>query len=130
MGDTFSPGGVDKLWRQSPLRSVAAIQTPLLMLQAESDQRCPAADNEQLFVALRQLGREVEYVLYPEESHVYASAGRPDRRIDRMTRMIDCSTVTCADATGTFALGSMVPSRRCPDAPAGRRMPTCCPSLA
>ena len=89
MGNTFSPEGIDKLWRQSPLRNVEAIRTPLLMLQAESDLRCPAADNEQLFVALRQLGREVEYVLYPEESHVYAAAGRPDRRIDRMARMID-----------------------------------------
>lgn len=89
MGDPLSPEGIDKLWRQSPLRNVASIRTPLLMFQAESDLRCPAADNEQLFVALRQLGREVEYVLYPEESHVYASAGRPDRRIDRMTRMID-----------------------------------------
>jgi dipeptidyl aminopeptidase/acylaminoacyl peptidase len=88
MGDPLSPEGIDKLWRQSPLRNVASVRTPLLMLQAESDLRCPAADNEQMFVALRQLGREVEYVLYPEESHVYASAGRPDRRIDRMTRMI------------------------------------------
>jgi hypothetical protein len=34
------------------------------------------------------LGRTVEYVLYPEESHVYASAGRPDRRIDRMNRVL------------------------------------------
>jgi dipeptidyl aminopeptidase/acylaminoacyl peptidase len=25
----------------------------------------------------------------PEESHTYASTGRPDRRIDRMTRMLD-----------------------------------------
>ena len=45
--------------------------------------------NEQLFIALRQLRRTVEYVLYPEESHVYSSSGRPDRRIDRMTRMLD-----------------------------------------
>jgi dipeptidyl aminopeptidase/acylaminoacyl peptidase len=62
---------------------------PLLMLQGEADQRCPPASNEQLFVALRVLGRTVEYVLYPEESHVYMAAGRPDRRIDRMTRMLD-----------------------------------------
>ena len=67
----------------------ADIRTPLLMLQAESDLRCPPQDNEQLFIALRHLGREVEYVLYPEESHTYASSGRPDRRIDRMTRMLD-----------------------------------------
>ncbi len=93
MGDPFSPEGIDRLWRQSPLRHVADIRTPLLMLQAEADLRCPPQDNEQLFIALRHLGRSVEYVLYPDESHVYSSSGRPDRRIDRMTRMLawfDC----------------------------------------
>ncbi len=89
LGDPFSPAGIDKLWRQSPLRNVADIHTPLLILQGEADLRCPAQDNEQLFIALRHLGRTVEYVLYPDESHVYAAAGRPDRRIDRMTRMLD-----------------------------------------
>ena len=89
MGDPFTKEGVDKLWRQSPLRNVADVRTPLLILQAEADRRCPAADNEQFFVALRQLGRTVEYVLYPDEYHVYASSGRPDRRIDRNRRIID-----------------------------------------
>jgi dipeptidyl aminopeptidase/acylaminoacyl peptidase len=89
MGDPFSPDGIDRLWRQSPLRNVSSIRTPLLMLQAGSDLRCPPQDNEQLFIALRHLGRTVEYVLYPDESHVYSSSGRPDRRIDRMTRMLD-----------------------------------------
>jgi dipeptidyl aminopeptidase/acylaminoacyl peptidase len=89
MGDPLSPEGVDRLWRQSPLRNVASIHTPLLMLQAEADLRCPPQDNEQLFVGLRHLRRTVEFVLYPEESHVFSSSGRPDRRIDRMTRMLD-----------------------------------------
>lgn len=89
MGDPLSPEGVERLWRQSPLRHVASIRTPLLMLQAEADLRCPPQDNEQLFIALRHLRRTVEFVLYPEESHVFSSSGRPDRRIDRMTRMLD-----------------------------------------
>ena len=89
LGDPFSPEGIDRLWRQSPLRNVSAIHTPLLMLQGEADLRCPPQDNEQLFIALRHLGRTVEYVLYPEESHVFSSSGRPDRRTDRMTRMLD-----------------------------------------
>jgi dipeptidyl aminopeptidase/acylaminoacyl peptidase len=88
LGDPFTPEGVEKLWRQSPLRHVANVRTPLLMLQAEADLRCPPQDNEQFYVALRHLRREVEYVLYPDESHVYASAGRPDRRIDRMERVL------------------------------------------
>jgi dipeptidyl aminopeptidase/acylaminoacyl peptidase len=88
LGSPTESGGAEKLWQQSPLRNVASVHTPLLMLQAEADMRCPASDNEQLFIALRVLGRTVEYVLYPEESHVYASAGRPDRRIDRMNRVL------------------------------------------
>jgi dipeptidyl aminopeptidase/acylaminoacyl peptidase len=89
LGAPLDPEGVANLWRQSPLSNVANIRTPLLMLQGEADQRCPPADNEQLFIALRVLGRTVEYVLYPEEHHVFEAAGRPDRRIDRMTRLLD-----------------------------------------
>src|SRR5215210_3021698 len=89
LGDPLSEEGMRRLWRQSPLAPVADIRTPLLMFQGEADRRCPAADNEQLFVALRVLRREVEYVLYPEEFHTFAVTGRPDRRIDRMTRMLD-----------------------------------------
>jgi dipeptidyl aminopeptidase/acylaminoacyl peptidase len=89
MGDTLSPEGVAKLWRRSPLAHVADIRTPLLILQAEDDHTCPPADAEQLFVALRTLGRTVEYVLYPEESHTFHLIGRPDRRVDRMRRVLD-----------------------------------------
>lgn len=89
LGTPLDPEGVAKLWRQSPLAHVADVHTPLLILQGEEDRRCPPSDNLQMFVALRALGRTVEFVLYPEESHVYFTAGRPDRRIDRMTRMLD-----------------------------------------
>ncbi len=89
LGDVYSADGVEQLWRQSPLKYVTDVHTPLLMFQAESDRRCPAADNEQFFIALRRLGRRVEYVLYPDESHTFSSSGRPDRRVDRMQRMLD-----------------------------------------
>ncbi|MFL5681454.1 MAG: S9 family peptidase [Chloroflexota bacterium] len=89
LGDPLSHDGMERLWRQSPLAHVADIRTPLLMFQGEADRRCPPADNEQLFVALRVLRREVEYVLYPDEFHTFAVTGRPDRRVDRMTRMLD-----------------------------------------
>ena len=89
MGDPTMPEGVDRLWEQSPLRNVADIHTPLLMLQSEADRRCPPADNEQLFAALRWLRRTVEYVVYPEEYHGIQATGRIDRRIDRMSRVLD-----------------------------------------
>ncbi len=88
MGDPTSPHGIEQLWRQSPLRNVANVHTPLLMLQSEADRRCPPADNEQYFAALRWLRRTVEYVVYPEEFHGIQATGRIDRRVDRMARML------------------------------------------
>jgi dipeptidyl aminopeptidase/acylaminoacyl peptidase len=89
LGEPFDEEGVFALWRQSPLRLAPRITAPLLILQGESDVRCPPADNEQLFVLLRALGRTVEYVLYPESWHAFGVAGRPDRRIDRHERVLD-----------------------------------------
>ncbi len=48
----------------------------------------PAGRHEQFFVALRHLGRDVEYVLYPDSFHTFSSNGRPDRRVDRMERVL------------------------------------------
>jgi dipeptidyl aminopeptidase/acylaminoacyl peptidase len=89
LGETTSEEGVASLWRQSPLRHVARIRTPLLMLQAADDLRCPAADAEQLFVALRSLRRTVRYVLYPGERHTFQGSGRFDRRLDRHRRTLE-----------------------------------------
>lgn len=88
LGDPLSEDGMLRLWRSSPLHNAAKVTTPLLMLQAEEDRICPPADNEQLFTALKVLGRDVEYVLYPEEHHEMKSYGRPDRRIDRLERIL------------------------------------------
>lgn len=88
LGDPLSDEGMAQLWRTSPLRLAPNVRTPLLILQAEEDHICPAADNEQLFTALKVLGREVEYILYPDEHHEMKSYGRPDRRIDRLERIL------------------------------------------
>ena len=89
LGDPLSDAGMEQLWRTSPLRNAAKVTTPLLMLQSEEDRICPPADNEQLFTALKVLDREVEYILYPEEHHEMKVHGRPDRRIDRLERILD-----------------------------------------
>ncbi|GAB1821808.1 S9 family peptidase [Herbidospora sp. RD11066] len=88
LGDTWTEEGVNHLWKISPLRNVANISTPLLLLQGEQDLRCPPSDAEQLFVALRRLGAEVEYILYPDSGHSMTHDARLDRRIDRSERML------------------------------------------
>ena len=85
----------DALWRSSPLRLAHRITAPVLMLQGEADRVCPLDDTHQLFVALREQGRDVELVLYPDEHHVMMATARPDRRIDRFQRIADFLTRHC-----------------------------------
>ncbi|MFE5548906.1 S9 family peptidase [Streptomyces sp. NPDC056534] len=89
LGDATNEAGAARLWETSPLRHVAHLYTPLLILQGEEDLRCPPADNEQMFVALRHLKRQVSYALYPESDHLMQGTARLDRRIDRHRRVVD-----------------------------------------
>jgi dipeptidyl aminopeptidase/acylaminoacyl peptidase len=73
----------------SPATLIHRNKAPLLLLQAEADLRCPADQAEIVFGILRGLGREVEYVRYPEEFHLLVANGRPDRRVDRLERIVD-----------------------------------------
>ena len=88
LGWRLPPEGAEQLWEQSPLAYADRIETPLLLLQGAADLRCPASDNEQLFAVLRARQRTVEYVLYPDESHLMQALGRPDRRIDMLERTV------------------------------------------
>ena len=77
----------DELWGRSPIRYVRDISTPLLILHGEMDLRCAFSQAEELFGALRLLGKEVEMVRFPGESHDLSRGGRPDRRIERLQRI-------------------------------------------
>lgn len=78
----------ERLWRHSPLAHVADIRTPLLILHAEQDYRVPIAGAEQLFAALKRLGRVVRLVRYPREGHELSRSGEPKHRVDRLERML------------------------------------------
>ena len=75
------------MWDHSPIRYVESIRTPLLLTHGEMDLRCPIHQAEELFGALRVLGRVVELVRFPEETHDVSRSGRPDRRIERLNRI-------------------------------------------
>ena len=59
------------------------------MLQGEADLRCPPPTTSSSSWRCACAGASVEYVLYPEESHLMQSFGRPDRRIDMLERTYD-----------------------------------------
>src|SRR5678816_3315885 len=68
----------------SPLTYVENIRTPLLILHNLEDHRCPVAEAEQLYTALKILRREAEMVLFPCESHGLSRGGTPSRRVARL----------------------------------------------
>jgi acylaminoacyl-peptidase len=76
-------------WRQSPLKAVKNIRTPLLIVHSEQDLRCPISQAEELYVALKTMRRPVEFVRFPEENHDLSRAGRPDRRVARLRILLD-----------------------------------------
>lgn len=83
---------VDKFVTRSPFYKMHQNQAALLLLQAENDMRCPPGNSEMVFHILRTLGREVEMIRYPGETHVMLAIGRPDRRVDRLQRIVDWFT--------------------------------------
>ncbi|HEY6875919.1 MAG TPA: prolyl oligopeptidase family serine peptidase [Candidatus Dormibacteraeota bacterium] len=77
----------DALWQNSPIRYVKDMKTPLLLTCGEMDLRCAISQSEELFGAMRLLGKTVELVRFPDESHDVSRNGRPDRRIERLRRI-------------------------------------------
>ena len=74
---------------RSPAALLHRNKAPLLLLQADGDLRCPAPQTELAFSMMKLLGRTVEMVRYPDESHLLLGLGRPDRRVDRIERIVD-----------------------------------------
>jgi len=77
------------LWDQSPLKNVADVRTPILIVHAEADHRCPIEQAEQWFVALKRIGAvDTKLVRFPGESHELSRSGRPDRRVRRLDEIV------------------------------------------
>ena len=65
------------------------MKTPVLILHSEDDLRCPIGQAEELFVALRLLGREPVFIRFPGESHELSRSGSPRHRAERAQVIID-----------------------------------------
>ncbi len=76
---------VDRWVKLSPWFQVEKITTPTLLLCGTDDQNVPALNSEQLYEALRRLGRDTELVLYPGQTH---SLNRPSFLKDRFQRYL------------------------------------------
>jgi dipeptidyl aminopeptidase/acylaminoacyl peptidase len=83
-----APWESDSLYRVlSPMKYVANIRTPMLIVHSEDDKRVPITDAEQLFMALRKRGIPAEFVRYPRSFHGLSRTGPPWLLVDRLERI-------------------------------------------
>jgi dipeptidyl aminopeptidase/acylaminoacyl peptidase len=75
--------------RLSPIRYVRDITCPMLIVHSENDLRCPMNQAEELFVALRLLGKDVTFYRFPGESHELSRSGSPVHRRQRAEIILD-----------------------------------------
>ncbi len=76
-----------QIWEElSPFNRVERIVTPTLIVCGEKDWNVPVINSEQLFLALKRLGRTTELVVYPGEFHGIA---KPSFVRDRWRRYLD-----------------------------------------
>jgi dipeptidyl aminopeptidase/acylaminoacyl peptidase len=85
MGDPSTAEGKALLEKQSPLNSASKIKAPLMIIQGANDPRVKKAESDQIVIALRDMGRTVEYICAPDEGHGFhkpvnnmASLGRAE----------------------------------------------------
>jgi dipeptidyl aminopeptidase/acylaminoacyl peptidase len=65
---------------KAPLTYVDKVETPILLMHPEKDYRCPLDQSEQLFVALKKMGKETELIIFPDEHHLLPVSGKPSHR--------------------------------------------------
>ena len=71
LGDLNIPADVEQLKSQSPLFFAKNIKAPLLVIQGANDPRVKQAESDQIVSTLRDMNRQVEYMLAPDEGHGY-----------------------------------------------------------
>jgi dipeptidyl aminopeptidase/acylaminoacyl peptidase len=69
VGDPADPADRADLEARSPLNHVERIRTPLLVVHGANDVRVTQRESDQLVVALRDRGVDVEYIVAPDEGH-------------------------------------------------------------
>jgi dipeptidyl aminopeptidase/acylaminoacyl peptidase len=101
---SYGTGDIDPVWAESdygwpweqeafyrersPITHAAQVTTPIRIIAAEQDYRCPISQSEEWFVWLKKQGKApVDFVRLPGASHsVFAS---PRQRVRRMELVVE-----------------------------------------
>jgi dipeptidyl aminopeptidase/acylaminoacyl peptidase len=74
---------------RSPITYAENIETPVLVVHSENDLRCNIEQGELLFNMLRVMGKDVEMVRFPAESHELSRSGSPVHRVMRFEAILE-----------------------------------------
>ncbi len=69
IGNPNNPKDRKDMQSRSPLFKVAAVKNPLMIVQGANDPRVTQKESDQIVKALRDSGKEVEYLLFKDEGH-------------------------------------------------------------
>ena len=85
------PPHESKEWyeRHSPSTYAHRCTTPTLIVHGEADERCPIGQGEQMFIALKKAGCDVEFARYPGGAHGFRRGGHPEHRRDCWQRTLE-----------------------------------------
>jgi dipeptidyl aminopeptidase/acylaminoacyl peptidase len=73
----------------SPLTYATSMRTPLLIIHSDEDWRCNVEQAEQLFVTLKWLNREVEFLRFESNNHELTRSGHPRLRVENQSALVD-----------------------------------------
>jgi pimeloyl-ACP methyl ester carboxylesterase len=89
----------------SPATYAKDITTPLLIIHSQKDYRCPIWQGEDLFIRLRAMKKEVEFVRFLDEGHEQSRSGSPIHRVMRFQVILDWLGRYLQPERGILAVG-------------------------
>ncbi|MEM9514101.1 MAG: S9 family peptidase [Actinomycetota bacterium] len=79
----------ERYYAMSPVNAAQHIDSPMLIIHSEEDWRCPIGQAEELWVALKLRGVDVDFYRFPGEGHELSRTGSPVHRVQRLEIILD-----------------------------------------
>lgn len=87
-GGEYTGRTAEQMAAQSPMARVDQVRTPALVIHSEEDLRCPVEQGQRYFTALKQLGVEAAFLVFPGENHELSRSGTPHHRKQRFDQIL------------------------------------------
>ncbi|MCU1548959.1 MAG: peptidase [Arthrobacter sp.] len=87
-GGEYTGRSGEQMAAQSPMARVGQVRTPSLVIHSEEDLRCPVEQGQRYFTALKQLGVEAAFLVFPGENHELSRSGTPHHRKQRFDQIL------------------------------------------